>query len=87
MPSMIPQRAEAPSLQRLTLQEIYTAYPDCWVVLGDLDSDPVTLQIFSAVVRGHRKTRREATPAAGELGKALIGWRYPGRPKNRFDVR
>lgn len=46
--------------KRMTWEEIKLAYPDQWVVLEDLDSDPVTLELFSAVVRGRGPTRRDS---------------------------
>lgn len=49
---------------RMTWPEIKAAYPDQWVILGELDSDPVTLQFFSGVVYGHGHTSVEAEAEA-----------------------
>ena len=44
--------------------EIVLAYPDQWVILTELDKDEMTLEIHTAVVRGHGSTRREAWETA-----------------------
>ena len=49
---------------RLTWPEVKLAYPDQWVILTELDKDDVTLEIRTAVVRGHGNTRREAKVSA-----------------------
>ena len=52
------------ALVRLTWPEIVLAYPDQWVILTELDKDEMTLEIHTAVVRGHGSTRREAWETA-----------------------
>lgn len=68
---------------RMTWDEIKAAYPDEWVFLDDLDSDPVTLELFSARVRGHGATRREARASAGfRSGEpGTFARLYTGRPR------
>lgn len=44
----------------MTWPEIKRTYPNQWVVLGSLESDPITLEIHSAVVRGWGADGREA---------------------------
>lgn len=79
---MLAQPALVTTTRRMTWPEICASYPNGWVVLGDIDSDPITLVLHSAVVLSYGKTRREATDAAGELGPELIAYRYTGRPKS-----
>ena len=71
-----------PAPQRMNWTEIKAAYPDQWVVLGDLDSDPVTLQLHSAVVIGCGKTMREANASApGREGERTAHY-YTGELKS-----
>ena len=69
---------------RLTWPEVKLAYPDQWVILTELDMDEVTLEIHTAVVRGHGGTRREAKESAripDEDGR-LIAQLYTGRRRS-----
>lgn len=67
---------ETATPRRMTWPEIKEAYPDQWVVLGALETDPVTRTIHTAVVRGWGRTRREswamANLADGEGGAHLF---------------
>jgi hypothetical protein len=51
----------------MTWPEIQAAYPDQWVVIGEVDLDPVTSELRSGVVLGSGKTRREPLAQAGPL--------------------
>lgn len=53
-------RKEPTRAARMSWPEVRATYPDCWVVLSDLDMDEVTLELRSAVVRGVSKGRRQA---------------------------
>ena len=69
---------------RLTWPEVKLAYLDQWVILTELDMDPVTLEIHTAVVRGHGGTRREAweTAAIPDDDGRTIAQLYTGRGRN-----
>ena len=69
---------------RLTWPEIVLAYPDQWVILTELDMDPVTLETHSAVVRGHGGTRREAKESARipDDDRQMLAQLYTGRVRS-----
>ena len=66
----------------MTWTEIQAAYPEQWVILGDLDRDDLTLELRSAVVRGHGATRREASASEIIVGNERTAQRYTGRPRS-----
>ncbi|MSP62779.1 MAG: hypothetical protein EXR72_21095 [Myxococcales bacterium] len=78
-------RKSAPRL--LTWEQVRKAYPDEWVVLGDLDLDSGP-RILCGVVLGHAKTRREAheTTQEATLGK-LSCTRWTGKRDPEYDIR
>lgn len=71
---------------RMTWPAIKEAFPDQWVVLGELERDPVTLRLVSAVVHGHGRTSAEAEAEArpalapGEISAR----RFTGRIRHPF---
>jgi hypothetical protein len=75
------------ALPRMTWAEIKAAYPDQWVVIGDLEMDPETSEFRSGAVLGAGKTRREPEGQAGPLngetrarfwtGQVRSPWRLP----------
>jgi hypothetical protein len=49
--------------ERLTWSEIHSRYPDEWVVVVDVDWDEeVNFHLTAALVLGHFKHRKEASP-------------------------
>lgn len=60
-------------------EEIKAAYPDQWVILGDLDMDEVTLQVHSAVVLAAGKTRREVIAKAPVTRGEITARFFTGR--------
>jgi hypothetical protein len=69
-------------LRRMTWPEIQAAYPDCWVVLGELEDDPVSLVIHSAVVLGWGKTRRECMDNSPPVSDEMTAQKHTGAPKS-----
>jgi hypothetical protein len=71
----------------MTWAEIKAAYPDQWVVIGDLEMDLETDEFRSGVVLGAGKTRREPEEQAGPLngetrarfwtGRMISPWHLP----------
>ncbi|HEX3764497.1 MAG TPA: hypothetical protein VHW23_37635 [Kofleriaceae bacterium] len=58
---------DAPKSERLTWKEICERYPDEWAVLvemdwGDDDDDDIDFESGTAIVLGHFKSRKEASP-------------------------
>lgn len=69
---------------RMTPAEMRANFPDSWVLLVEVDGDPVTLAIRSGVVLGHGKTTREARAMARPLRDGEpIAWEFTGRPRLR----
>ena len=75
------------SSARMTVQEVCAAYPNQWVVLGDLDfADERSLQVRSAVVIGWGDTRRQAVDRAMQAPAARTAISHTSRyrPGDRY---
>ena len=73
---------ERPAAIRMTWAEIKLAYPDQWVVLADLDDDPLSIDIRSAVVIGFGRTRRAADDMGGPMNGQRQARLFTGRLKS-----
>ena len=68
--------------ERLTWDEIRKRYPDEWVVIADMDCvEDGFFEFGTAIVIGHHKTRKAASPDIKEADKhySEVGAFFTGR--------
>ena len=63
---------------RMSWNEIQTAYPRRWVVLGRVEKDPMTLAFRGATVLGHGATRVAALSALSSVRDLTCTLVYTG---------